>query len=83
MSNVSENRRIILDDYISRLDDIYVNGKGTHIQFDLKKRNNKYRKTIFSELKKIPHCKKKNKRKKKQKKESSGNKIPQIGGGRV
>ena len=57
MTNVSENKRIVLDDYISRLDDLYVNGRGTHIQFDMKKHIKKYRKTLFSELKKIPHCK--------------------------
>ena len=36
MTNVSENKRIVLDDYISRLDDLYINGRGTHIQLDRK-----------------------------------------------
>lgn len=56
MTNVSEKRRIVLDDHISRLDDLYLNGRGTHVQFDLKKFKRKYKKTLFKELQKIPHC---------------------------
>ena len=48
MTNVSKNKRIVLDDYISRLDDLYINGRGTHIQFDIKKHMKKYEKTLFS-----------------------------------
>ncbi len=57
MINVSENKRIVLDDYISRLGDLYLNGRGTHVQFDLKKFKRKYKKILFKELQKIPHCK--------------------------
>ena len=57
MTNVSENKRIVLDDYISRLSDLYLNGRGTHVQFDLKKFKRKYKKILFKELQKIPHCK--------------------------
>ena len=57
MTNVSENKRIVLDDYISQMKYLYINGKGTHVQFDLKKGKKKYGKTLFKELQKIPHCK--------------------------
>ena len=57
MTNVSEKKRIVLDDYISRLDDLYVNGRGTHVQFDMKRYMGEYSNTLFTELKKIPHCK--------------------------
>ena len=56
MTNVSENKRIVLDDYISQMKYLYINGKGTHVQFDLKKGKKKYGKTLFKELQKIPHC---------------------------
>ncbi len=57
MTNVSVKRRIVLDDYISRLDDLYLNGRGTLVQIDLKKFKRKYKQTLFKELQKIPHCK--------------------------
>ncbi|MBC8256278.1 MAG: alkaline phosphatase family protein [Candidatus Marinimicrobia bacterium] len=56
MTNVSENKRIVLDEYISRIDDLYINGRGSHVQFDLKKFKRKYKQTLFKELEKIPHC---------------------------
>ena len=56
MTNVSENKRIVLDDYISQMKYLYINGRGTHVQFDLKKGKKKYGKTLFKELQKIPHC---------------------------
>ena len=56
MTNVSKDSLVILDDYIRRLEDLYINGRGTHVQFDLKKGKNKYGKTLWSELQKIPHC---------------------------
>ena len=57
MTNVSKERRIVLDDYISRLGDLYLNGRDVHVQIDLKKGNKRYGKTLFKELQKIPHCK--------------------------
>ena len=56
MTNVSKDSLVILDDYISRLDDLFMNGRGTHVQFDLKRDKNKYGRTLWSELQKIPHC---------------------------
>ena len=52
MTNVSENKTIVLDDYISRLGDLYLNGRGTHVQFDLKKSKKKNRKSVYEGLKK-------------------------------
>ena len=57
MTNVSKERRIVLDNYISRLGDLYLNGRDVHVQIDLKKGNKRYGKTLFKELQKIPHCK--------------------------
>ena len=56
MIDVSEDRLVILDDYISRLGDLYINGRGTHVQFDLKKGEEKYKNTLLTELKEIPNC---------------------------
>ena len=56
MIDVSEDRLVILDDYISRLGDLYINGGGTHVQFDLKKGEEKYKNTLLTELKEIPNC---------------------------
>ena len=57
MINVSKDRLVVLDDYISHMRDLYINGRGSHVQFDLKKDREKYNNTLFTELKKIPHCK--------------------------
>ena len=51
MTNVSKNKRIVLDDYISRLDNLYINGRGTHVQFDVRKHVKKYSEILYSELK--------------------------------
>ena len=56
MADVSSNRLIVLDDYISRIDDIYINGSGSHVQFDFKKDQEIYADKFPAELKKIPHC---------------------------
>ena len=56
MTDVSSERLIILDDYISRMDDIYINGSGSHVQFDFKKGQGEYAKSFSEELKGISHC---------------------------
>ena len=56
MADVSSERLIILDDYISRMDDIYINGSGSHVQFDFKKDQEKYAEAFLEELKGISHC---------------------------
>ena len=56
MTDVSIDRRIVLDDYISHLDYLYQNGRGTHVQFDMKRGKNKYKKKLYKELQQIPHC---------------------------
>ena len=56
MTNVSKERLIILEDYLSRINDIYINGIGSHIQIDIKNNQKEYEKKLFEELKKIPHC---------------------------
>ena len=52
MQEINQERIVILDDYISKMNDIYINGRGTHLQIDLKK-------TFYPGLKKqlegIPH----------------------------
>ena len=57
MVNVSEDRLVILDNFVSRLGDLYINGNGSHVQIDLKKGKEKYKKILLGELKKISHCK--------------------------
>ena len=57
MVNVSSDRLIILDDYISRMDDVHINGKGSHVQFDCKTYAHGYTEALIDELKLIPHCK--------------------------
>ena len=47
MIDVSEDRLVILDDYISRLGDLYIHGSGAHVQFDLKKKVKKTIKILF------------------------------------
>ena len=37
MTDVSTDRLIILDNYLSRMDDLYLNGRGAHIQLEHKK----------------------------------------------
>ena len=56
MIDVSEDRLLILDDFISHLGDLYINGRGALVQFDLKKSEEKYKNIFLTELKKIPHC---------------------------
>ena len=56
MADVSSERLIILDDYISRMDDIYINGSGSHVQFDFKKDQEEYAESFPEELKGISHC---------------------------
>ena len=56
MADVSSERLIILDDFITRMDDLYINGQGAFVQVDVKMGNNRYRKNIKDELKKIPYC---------------------------
>ena len=56
MTNVNKDSLLILDDYISRLDELYMNGRGTHVQFDPIKGKNKFGKILWNELQKIPHC---------------------------
>ena len=55
MSDVSAERLIILDDYVSQMDGLYINGRGTHVQFDLKRGKSGYRSSILRELNQIPH----------------------------
>ena len=56
MVDVSNKRMIILDDYISHMDDIVINGKGSHVQLDFKNNQNGYKGAFMKELKEIPHC---------------------------
>ena len=46
---------LILDDYISRIDDLFIYASGTHIQFDHKKGKIEYANLLYEELKDIPH----------------------------
>ena len=56
MADVSSERLIILDDYISRLDDIVMYGSGSYVQFYFKQDQYGYADVFMKELKKIPHC---------------------------
>ena len=56
MSDVSSERLIILDDYLSHLNDVNINGSGSHVQFDYKNDHKEYAEVFMKELKKIPHC---------------------------
>ena len=56
MVDVSSERLISLDRYINRLDDIYINGNGSHVQFDIKKDHEDYAATFMEELTNIPNC---------------------------
>ena len=56
MADVSNERLIILDDYISRMDDVYIDGRGSHVQFNFKKGQDGYFEDLQDELKKIPNC---------------------------
>ena len=53
MVDVSEDRLVILDDFISRLGDIYINGKGSHVQIDLKMGEEKYQSILMISLQKL------------------------------
>ena len=55
MTDVSVDRLLILDDYISRMDDLYINGRGAHIQLEHKKGKSDYADVLYRELKNIPH----------------------------
>ena len=44
-----------LDDYITRMSDIFINGKGAYVQFDLKNFELDFAVKFQDELKKIPH----------------------------
>jgi len=57
MADVSTERLIILDDYISRMDALYIRGRGSHVQFDIKKEYNEYENIFIKELETIPNCK--------------------------
>ena len=56
MVDVNSERMIFLDDYISHMDDIYINGSGSHVQFDFKKDQEGYAEGLMNQLKEIPHC---------------------------
>ncbi len=56
MTDVSSERLIILDNYISRMDNVYINGGESHVQFDFKKDQSGYAEVFKEELRKIPHC---------------------------
>ncbi len=56
MVDVSSERLISLDEYINRMDDIYINGNGSHVQFDIKKNHEDYAETLMEELINIPNC---------------------------
>ncbi|MDP6936895.1 MAG: ectonucleotide pyrophosphatase/phosphodiesterase [Candidatus Marinimicrobia bacterium] len=56
MTNVSKDRLVILDNYLSRMDDVYINGRGTHVQFDLKKGAAPYKQALAEELSQIPNA---------------------------
>ncbi len=55
MTDVNSDRLIILDDYMSRVEDIYINGNGSHVQLDHKKGGFDYADKLFQELNRIPH----------------------------
>ena len=55
MTDVSADRLIILEDYISRLDELYFNNSSSYVQFDHKKGTKDYSDLLLQELKKIPH----------------------------
>ena len=56
MTDVSSDRLIILDNYISRIESLYISGRGSHVQFDMKKNMIGYTEKLFKELKKIPNA---------------------------
>ena len=55
MTNVSSERIIILDDYISHLDEYVMDGIGSHVQFDLIKFADEHIQKFQDELSNIPH----------------------------
>jgi len=57
MVDVSSDRIIILDDYISKMNAIYVRGNGAHVQFDIKEEYTTYKDLFVEELSAIPNCK--------------------------
>ena len=57
MVDVDLDRLIVLDDYIDSIDDLYIYGRGSHVQFDYKKKKKKNNKFFLDGLKKIPHSK--------------------------
>ena len=57
MTDVSSKRIIVLDDYISRMDALYIRGRGSHVQFDIKEGYNEYEDIFVKELTTIPKCK--------------------------
>ena len=57
MTDVSSDRRIILDNFISQMDDIYIHGSGSHVQIDFKNDQIIYSNELMEELSTIPHCK--------------------------
>ena len=56
MVDVSPDRLIIVDNYISRMDAVYINGIASHVQFDIKADQEEYATTFIKEIKNIPHC---------------------------
>lgn len=57
MAEVSPKRLVLIEDYVSRLDDLYLNGRGALVQFDLKSHAADYYNKLWQELEKIPNCK--------------------------
>jgi alkaline phosphatase D len=55
MADVSADSLIILDDYISRMEDLYSIGRGSLVQFDYKEEIADYTDVFFQELSTIPH----------------------------
>ena len=55
MVNVSKERLIILDEYISLLDELNIYGNGSHMQIDFKNNNALIEKAVLQELKSIPN----------------------------
>tara|TARA_B100001029_G_C15056877_1_gene455085 strand:- start:1205 stop:2425 length:1221 start_codon:yes stop_codon:yes gene_type:complete len=55
MVDVSENKLIVLDDFISDLDKVYIDGSGSHVQIDYKVDDEYYINNLFNDLISIPN----------------------------
>jgi len=55
MSEVSTNRIVLLDNYISEIDNLYVNGRGAIVQLDIKSKQSQTYSTVWNQITKIPN----------------------------